>query len=355
MSDQERPRSPAPKPGSWIFGSASRPGSQRRPAAQSSTSNAPRARGTRPGTSESAPRAKDRRRSGASGTSSQDRERPAVGSMGRLIKYRKEPPRLLSEFDLTSGANALIMMRRVVFLDENGKVDTDGTKALLAWAAERRLGQDPELLRRAVARRDAALAALRRRGQTVVRLRLRPEWRMAVGLGNRANPHEIGLSLHGTYGWPIIPGSSLKGLTAAWAAKDGADAETLERIFGSPRPERAGTEAARLGTVRFLDALPTGEPVPVTADVVTPHVQPYYDSANDDRTPEITPPAEYHKPIPSFFLAVSGGEFVVDLVGPAEDVRQVARWCAEALDEMGIGAKNSAGYGYAAAFWEKND
>jgi CRISPR-associated protein Cmr6 len=105
----------------------------------------------------------------------------------------------------------------------------------------------------------------------------------------------------------------------------------------------------RRGSVRFLDALPAGDPVSVTVDVVTPHAQPYYTSAKDSRTRDVVPPAEHHNPIPSMFLTVSGGEFAVDLTGPAEDVERAADWCAEAFDELGAGAKTAAGYGYATA------
>ncbi len=147
-------------------------------------------------------------------------------------------------------------MNRVVFLDKQGAIDKDGRELLLTWAAQRRLGQQTELVEHVAARRTATLRALEARGQEVERLRVRPEWRMAVGLGNRANPHETGLSMHGTYGWPIIPGSSIKGMTAAWAEKSGHPHESLERIFGSLRPGRDAPEIIRRGSVRFLDAIP---------------------------------------------------------------------------------------------------
>jgi CRISPR type III-B/RAMP module RAMP protein Cmr6 len=328
MSDQDRPHRPVPKPGPPRL----------RP------SGVPR-------------RSVPASRSGPVRTERLDaRPRPgdwqAAGPLGRSIGRDRDALRTLPGLDLGTGANGLIMMRRVVFVDQQGDIDKDGAKLLLEWAAQHRLGQDGALLRQAADRRTAALAALRARGQGVVRLRVRPEWRMAVGLGNRANPHEIGLSLHGTYGWPVIPGSSLKGLTAAWAQQSQQSrpaGETMEQIFGSPRPRGAtASQAVRRGSVCFLDAFPAGEPVAVTVDVVTPHAQRYYTSAKDDRTPEVIPPAEHHNPIPSMFLTVSGGEFAVDLTGPPGDVRDAARWCAEAFDELGAGGKTAAGYGYAA-------
>lgn len=235
-------------------------------------------------------------------------------------------------------ASPLILLRRVAAVDHKGVLDEKAQLALLQWAEKTDLGQDPALVQRATGRRERALAELRDRGHTVVRLRAEPEWRLAVGLGNRANPHEIGMSLHGTYGWPIIPGSSLKGLTATWAAQvTGADSPDFRRIFGS-------TDCR--GSVRFLDAIPAGEPVSVVLDVLTPHHQPYYTSTapGSGRDPE--PPAEYHNPVPVHFLTVTGA-FAVDLVGRvADQVRQAARWLIDAGDELGAGAKTTSGYGY---------
>lgn len=253
-------------------------------------------------------------------------------------------------------ANALILMRRVAFVEGGAKVKLDkaAARTLLRWAVEENLGQQAALVESVGLRRAAALAALAKRGETVVRLRITPEWRLAVGLGNRANPHEMGLSLHGTYGWPVIPGSSVKGLTAAWT-QPLVDAETVdpalfEAVFGTPRirpirPPRTPKEKPRRGSVRFLDAIPVGGPVTVTRDVVTPHVQPYYAAAGRDGEP--VPPAEHHQPIPWEFLVISRGQFAVDLIGPAEDVAQAAVWCAAAFDDLGVGGKTGAGYGYA--------
>jgi CRISPR type III-B/RAMP module RAMP protein Cmr6 len=82
--------------------------------------------------------------------------------------------------------------------------------------------------------------------------------------------------------------------------------------------------------------------------VLTPHVQPYYrDTSRDAATGNAAPPAEWHNPVPVGFLTVCGGSFAVDLAGPvAGDVRDAARWFRCAVDELGVGAKTAAGYGY---------
>jgi len=270
----------------------------------------------------------------------------AAGPLGRVIESDGTVIKPRTGYQLEPDANALIMLNRVALLDGGALVDK--AHPLLRWAADRRLGQEAGLVRDVAARRGRAIEALRARGQAVARLRAEPEWRLAVGLGNRANAHEVGLSLHGSYGWPVIPGSSLKGLAAAWAAASGADDGEMMRILGGPRPthgEHRPAEAAR-GTVCFLDAIPARGPVTVAVDVLTPHVKPYYDTTGSDSRKTPVPPAEYHNPVPVNFLTVSGA-FAVDLCGPdADDVDRAATWLIKAGDELGAGAKTAAGYGY---------
>jgi CRISPR/Cas system CMR subunit Cmr6 (Cas7 group RAMP superfamily) len=262
----------------------------------------------------------------------------AAGPIGSLVT--------LAGDQLSTGcgadANALIVLNRLAFLGPR-KLEDAGRLALVKWACARKLGQDPELVAAVTTRRDAALAALARRGCHCLRLEAEPEWRLAVGLNSNANAHEIGLALHGTYGWPVIPGSALKGLAAAWAAESGADDADMGRVFGGPRLGTSDIAPGR-GSVRFLDAIPSGKPVTVVADVLTPHVKPYYDSMVTGAA--LVPPAEYHNPVPLMFLTVRG-TYAVDLYGDDEaGVALAARWLAEAGDELGAGAKTAAGYGY---------
>ncbi|HEX9357217.1 MAG TPA: type III-B CRISPR module RAMP protein Cmr6, partial [Streptosporangiaceae bacterium] len=109
-------------------------------------------------------------------------------------------------------------------------LDDAAGRAVLRWASQFNLGQTRALLRQVAARRSRALNDAAASGRKVLRMRAKPEWRLAVGLGNRANAHEIGFALHGTYGWPVIPGSSLKGLSAAWAAREEAEADPKDAL-----------------------------------------------------------------------------------------------------------------------------
>ncbi len=274
---------------------------------------------------------------------------PAAGPLGKLVvadstRVRPGGGYAIPGSEFRAGANALIMMRRLAFFNEStGKLDADGHRVLLRWAAETGLGQERAVVRDVVARRALAVRDLRAQGQHVVRLSAVPEWRLAVGLGEKANPHEIGLSLHGTYGWPVIPGSSLKGLTAAWAsapdAADAANPDAVRRVLGTPDAR---------GSVCFLDAIPAGGPrqVKVSVDVLTPHVKRYYETTSESAKDPAEPPAEYHSPVPVNFLTVSG-PFIVDLYGrKAADVDLAADWLISAGDELGAGAKTAAGYGF---------
>lgn len=276
---------------------------------------------------------------------------PAVGPLRTVIEHDDTTIKSKKGYRLSPGANALIVLKRVAFFDrDQGCLDEQGRQGILSWTAHTALGQDPQLIVDATARRRAALRRLARQGRSVLRLRAVPEWRLAVGLGDKANAHEIGLSLHGTYGWPVIPGTSLKGLAAAWARQCDADDATLRKVFGSPRPPRLGASRGKRqdparGAVCFLDALPAGEVVPVAKDVLTPHVKPYYDDRMRQQ-PRGVPPAEHHSPVPVHFLTVAGA-FAVDLVGRDQNaVEQAAEWLTAAGDNLGAGAKTAAGYGY---------
>ena len=269
-----------------------------------------------------------------------------IGSLIELIKVSDDAWGLGGTAVLGTGSSPLVLLNRIAFLDpDKEKLHDGGKQALLRWACQHRLGQDAELIRRVGERRDAALRVLSAR-RHVVRLLVEPEWRLAVGLGSTANAHEISIALHGTYGWPVLPGSGLKGLAAAWAVAAGTVAAAdIGRVLGSPRPGAAAHQDAARGTVCFLDGFPAGAAVRVEADVLTPHVKPYYDGVASGN---LVPPAEYHNPVPVMFLTVRGA-FWVDLYGEnREDTEAAADWLTEAGDDLGAGAKTAAGYGYLA-------
>jgi CRISPR-associated protein Cmr6 len=166
--------------------------------------------------------------------------------------------------------------------------------------------------------------------------------RMIIGLGDES-VLETSIQLHHTYGTPYIPGSALKGLAASYASQQlGIERTSPEYqvIFGT-------TEDA--GFITFFDALY----IPGSAickervlypDIITVHHPDYYQ--NGEKAPTDT-----NSPNPIAFLSAVGS-YQIALAAPDLEQPHRDRWLrttfeilARALEEMGIGAKTSSGYG----------
>lgn len=251
------------------------------------------------------------------------------------------------------------------------------------------------LLREHRKRWEAMLDDCQQRGYGVKRFSLRAASRVVVGLGAES-VLETSIRLHRVYGFPIIPGSALKGLArsyALWqvAAELGVPALPLEELLGrekakartpfqkleaslddpdkwygklkednalpSDAPLRGmelstfkekvkplrsafGTIASA-GKVIFFDAVPADPAnLVLDLDVMTPHYSQYYQGGN-------TPPADYLKPDIIFFLTIApDSEFLFAVASKDGDLAEKAQmWLQAALCEMGAGAKTAAGYG----------
>jgi CRISPR-associated protein Cmr6 len=206
---------------------------------------------------------------------------------------------------------------------------------------------------------------------------LRTDWRLIAGLGRKGSL-EVGFTFH-RYGFPILPGSSVKGVARAWAflwlaeqanvnplaeldevlSADGEDDEKEEKkkylrwraaqpdevqqladdfrvIFGTP---------ATAGRAVFFDAIPAQLPT-LELDVMNPHFPEYYKGN--------APPTDWQSPVPVYFLTVAAGtefRFGVGWRGALDEAGQCLRrlaqkWLTEGLINLGAGAKTSAGYGY---------
>jgi CRISPR-associated protein Cmr6 len=226
-----------------------------------------------------------------------------------------------------------------------------------------------------------------------------PEWRLTVGLG-RESVLETGFTFHRIYGFPYIPGSALKGLTQAWALwqvaerlgvpalppgmkrPDATPIQRLEALLmesdtnqhgqlldklrddgalpaeahiktatrdellitlrGDAKSYQAvfGTQKAR-GRVIFFDAVPVDPPT-LAVDVMNPHYGDYYKKGSK------TPPADYLCPVPVYFLTVQvGSRFAFAVAADDPELAHQARdWLLDALANLGVGGKTSAGYGY---------
>lgn len=176
--------------------------------------------------------------------------------------------------------------------------------------------------------------------------------RMVVGMG-QGGVLENGITLDHTWGVPIIPGSSLKGVTAAAAHrllednawnkdKDGFAAGDYARtLFGT-------VEGA--GVVTFHDAwwIPDDQnKLPLHLDIITAHNSSYYQAGHKDK--EIPAPQGRDNPIPVSFLSSSGAYLValtcskeaaeMGWLDAAADILRIG------LERLGVGAKTNAGYG----------
>lgn len=220
----------------------------------------------------------------------------------------------------------------------------------------------PKGYREALLREEQLL----RRGQTIA-FEATARSRLLIGHGN-PGPTEVGLTLHHTWGVPLLPGSALKGLTASYAQatygpSPDQDSEerrhwrgptvkdprvagaSFRRVFGAPGAD--GQVDAWQGDVLFHDALwlPGDEQtLPLARDVLTVHQMAYY---GGDGWPN-----DYDSPNPVAFLSVRPKARFRIVLGVAPGTQDgaallaIARTLvAGALTEWGIGGKTSAGYG----------
>ncbi|MCX7719155.1 MAG: type III-B CRISPR module RAMP protein Cmr6 [Candidatus Sumerlaeaceae bacterium] len=205
--------------------------------------------------------------------------------------------------------------------------------------------------------------------------------RLIVGLGGE-NVLETGITLHHTYGVPIIPGTALKGLAAhycdavfGWRG-EGNNAEGFRKDTKYPPEDRdpKGNENYRKdlssvgermgchyrtlfgatddgGEVIFHDAwiLPESlktEGTGLVRDVMTPHHGNYYMGQHLGQHPAA--PTDFDDPNPVRFLSVAGEFFVAVSVRPGVDsgwAKLAMEILVKALKDWGIGGKTNAGYG----------
>ncbi|WP_072715736.1 type III-B CRISPR module RAMP protein Cmr6 [Rhodothermus profundi] len=177
----------------------------------------------------------------------------------------------------------------------------------------------------------------REHGYEVCSFSMHTASRVIVGLGAES-VLETSIRLHRIYGFPIIPGSALKGLARSFAElienKNETDA-TFAAVFGKSPPD------ASAGQVIFFDAVPADpERLQLDLDVMNPHYSQYYQGGN-------IPPADYLNPIPVFFLAIApDSEFLFAVASRKPRLAQQAQsWLQAGLQEMGVGAKTTVGYG----------
>lgn len=223
------------------------------------------------------------------------------------------------------------------------------------------------------------------------------DWRFVTGMG-RKGPFEVGFTFN-RYGFPYLPGSSVKGIARAQAFYDIAEAVTegklkllfekvykdvpeeerkkkkytplsaldltlslekddeFEKEFDICQPSDECKKTARkfrkifgntgkAGGAVFFDAIPDSESIPVLdLDVINPHYPDYYKEGSSAY------PTDWQSPIPTYFLTVAPNTkfwFAVGWRGEpnAELQTDAVNWLKAGLEALGAGAKTSAGYGY---------
>lgn len=165
--------------------------------------------------------------------------------------------------------------------------------------------------------------------------------RLVLGLSCAA-AMETGISLHYTYGVPVITGSSIKGACRA------AGENLLLEIYGSIEKKKQFGRSDRFqsGKVTFFDALPCNWKG-LELDVMTPHHKNYYGGELKLYRDLYRDAPDVEDPVPVLFLAVPKETcFLFSFV--SNDGRlldEVEKHWKKACEE-GFGGKTSSGYGW---------
>ncbi len=154
--------------------------------------------------------------------------------------------------------------------------------------------------------------------------------RLLIGLSSQ-NVFKTGITLHPWYGFPYIPGSSVKGALAHYC-QEIDEITQYDEIFGNQKTQ---------GNVTFCDAWPTPwQGSLLTRDIMTPHYPKYYQGK--------ALPTDNDKPNPITILAVKENvTFRFCLRGKDKELLATAmKLLAQSLTTVGVGAKTGSSYGY---------
>ncbi|MEW6006312.1 MAG: type III-B CRISPR module RAMP protein Cmr6 [Stygiobacter sp.] len=184
------------------------------------------------------------------------------------------------------------------------------------------------------------------------------DWRLAIGLGTES-VYETSINLHPIYGFPFIPGQSIKGIVRSWIIQEHFQSneklafnnDTFCYLFGCPKESVLGKE--HQGSLVFFDSYPLSAPK-LEVDVMNSHYGPYYSDNTNTK-----PPADYYNPVPIYFVTVekTSFQFIVAINEKDNGTGRInnidgtyldlgKKFLEEALTQKGIGAKTAVGYGY---------
>ena len=253
----------------------------------------------------------------------------------------------LKSLELKSCENASLLMARYLKETKTDEKDDNAIQARndLFEAMKSAAHKAKEIYKTACERRDIML---KDRGAECKSFEtLEP---LVIGLGG-SNVLETGLTLNPTYGTPMIPGSSLKGITAHYCAevlgavnKDyQAGGAIYKALFGSDSEDK---EDICAGFIYFYDAWITPETAhkAFINDVMTPHHAKYYSGEEERAT-------DFDDPNPVTFLSLNG-TFKVWLACEEPNEIKRSEWLkfvydliSKALETYGAGGKTRSGYG----------
>ncbi len=287
---------------------------------------------------------------------------------------------------LAAGDHVGLAYTTLAPVEHGGKVSDKAKESWLANLADVATAPDYR------AHVDGWIASFARTSARMFTLTL--DTRLLIGHGN-ASGTDVGLTVHHTWGVPIVPGSALKGTLAhhvattygsdpsvtvpdsahdPWRGVRWADTAIARgpgalyrALFGAPDADDdrvTGAPGATRGYVVFHDALYLGVASPVVGEVVAPApgvISPARESTRPFAADTLTvhqksyygdrgksEPCDHDDPNPVGFLTVRPrAQFVVVLEGPPDWTALAGQLLRESLAQRGVGGKTTSAYGRA--------
>lgn len=191
-----------------------------------------------------------------------------------------------------------------------------------------------EILKQINSDYDLMTETLKKDGYYTADFTLTSRSRLLAGNGD-VSPLEVSMFLHFIFGFPFIPGSSLKGMVRYYAELE-ESGDIIKNIFGKDESDSNGDSVC--GKVFFNDVIPVSFPNIETA-ILTPHYGEYFQHKKT--------PGEWYTPNPITLLVIKpGASFRFTLYSRHKEyVEKAERWLKGVLSQIGIGSKTRIGYG----------
>lgn len=260
--------------------------------------------------------------------------------MSNGVTARREA---LEELDEQACSHAGLLLQR--YLTAHKPRQRDNTEEMPEERLlERAQGVEASRVYRAAFNRWKDFAQQQPAGRARVHFTVQAQAPIAIGLGN-ASPLEVDIRLHHTYGMPLLPASALKGMCRRVAyllqRETKLPKEAVDALFGYN-----DEKSAAVGAIVFYDAYydpDSADGSPFHRDVITVHHPNYYIGGKEA-------PTDFDDPTPVPFLVIKPkARFLCVLDAPNPDwanfAKEMLLW---GLQNLGIGAKTNAGYGYLA-------